>query len=116
MAVHFLIGHKYVTFRSLWVGSVTFLQYHKSVPHMVVHKIDPEVGPDHFPPPTPFHQALNRIKRLQEGNLVVLGLLLHVYLFMYIFLVVFPFICINLDVSAIKFYLLLINSHIFHWL
>ena len=54
-------GHKNVAFRASRVGSVTLLQDHMCIPHVVVQKMDPEVGPDHRVLLTPLQWAPNHV-------------------------------------------------------
>ena len=74
-AIEVPMGHNHVTFRELGVGLITLLQYHKCVPHVVVHKTDSEVSPTCILPPKPLQRVPNNAQIIQEGNLVVVGFL-----------------------------------------
>ena len=75
VAVKGLSGHKHVAFVALGVGLVTLLQDFKCAMHVVVYKMNPDVGPDHIPPLTPLHQALNNVLCLRRKNPIVMDLL-----------------------------------------
>ena len=59
---------------SSWMGVVALIRNHNSVPHMVVHEVNPEVGPVQCPSPTPINWEHQRSRSLWEGDVVGLGL------------------------------------------
>ena len=42
-----LLGHRNFAFMEFGVGLVTLLHYHKCAPHVVVQRMDPEIGSNH---------------------------------------------------------------------
>ena len=52
-----LLWHKHVALGEPGVGAVNLLQDHNYIPHVVVRKVNPEVGPTWRPSEAPFCQA-----------------------------------------------------------
>ena len=69
-----IVVHKHVTLREAKVGTVALLQYHNSISHVAVHKVNLEVGPVGAPPLVPYHWVLEVCELLWEGNLIGLSL------------------------------------------
>ena len=56
-SVERLPGHKHVAVWETGVGTVTFLQNHYHIPHVVVHKVNPGIGVICIPPPASLNGA-----------------------------------------------------------
>ena len=56
------------------VGLIYLLQDHNGISHMVVRKVNPEVGPVDIPPLSPFHWEPEARECRRVGNLIGLSL------------------------------------------
>ena len=72
-AIRDLLGHKHVALEAPGVGLVTLLQDHNFLPHVVVCKVNPEVGPSWRRVQLPRYWAPEPRQAFYEGDPVSQG-------------------------------------------
>ena len=70
-----MLRNGHISFGAYGVGPVPLLQDHKCVPHVIVNKVNPDVGPVHFSSLTPLHRLPESFHNICYGDPIYMVLL-----------------------------------------